>query len=104
MKGGNSDNNGSNLDKGNILKPTFDTLTKEGHMAFEAYRADLEEIFLSRGEVMRCWGCGPKATEIPSPELTLTGGTLVNRHLMTIHNTPSYFLAGGDRSHDGTLA
>jgi hypothetical protein len=25
MKGGNSGNNGSDLDKGNILKPTFDT-------------------------------------------------------------------------------
>jgi hypothetical protein len=35
MKGGNSSNNGSNLDKGNILRPTFDTLTKEGHKAFE---------------------------------------------------------------------
>jgi hypothetical protein len=52
MKGGNSDNNGSDLDKGSILKPTFDTLTKEGHKAFEAYHADLEELFLSRGEVM----------------------------------------------------
>jgi hypothetical protein len=29
MKGGNSGNNGSNLDKGNILKPTFDTLMEE---------------------------------------------------------------------------
>jgi hypothetical protein len=30
MKGGNSGDNRSNLDKGNILKPTFDTLTEEG--------------------------------------------------------------------------
>jgi hypothetical protein len=30
MKGGNSDNNGTDLDKGNILKPTFDTLMEEG--------------------------------------------------------------------------
>jgi hypothetical protein len=30
MKGGNSGNNGSDLDKGNILKPTFDTLTEVG--------------------------------------------------------------------------
>jgi hypothetical protein len=28
MKGENSGNNGSDLDKGNILKPTFDTLTE----------------------------------------------------------------------------
>jgi hypothetical protein len=51
MKGGNSGNNGSNLDKGNILMPTFDTLTEEGHKAFEAYRANLEELFPSCGEV-----------------------------------------------------
>jgi hypothetical protein len=51
MKGGNSGNNGSNLDKGNILKPTFDTLMEEGRQAFEAYIIDLRELFLSRGEV-----------------------------------------------------
>jgi hypothetical protein len=53
MKGGNSGHNGSDVDKGNILKSTFDTLTEEGHKAFEAYRANLEELFLSHGEVMR---------------------------------------------------
>jgi hypothetical protein len=53
MKGGDSDCNGSDLDKGNILKPTFDTLTKEGHMAFKAYLTDLEELFLSCCEVTR---------------------------------------------------
>jgi hypothetical protein len=53
MKGGNSDNNRSNLDKGNILKPTFDTLMKEGRKAFEAYRTNLEDLSLSRCEVMR---------------------------------------------------
>jgi hypothetical protein len=47
IKGGNSSNNGFNLDKGNILKPTFDTLTEEGRKAFKAYRANLEELFLS---------------------------------------------------------
>jgi hypothetical protein len=52
MKGGNSGHNGSDLDKGNILKPTFDTLTKEGRKAFQAYRTNLEELFLSRCEVM----------------------------------------------------
>jgi hypothetical protein len=48
MKGGNSDNNGSDLDKGNILMPTFDTLTEEGCKAFKAYLVDLEELFLLR--------------------------------------------------------
>jgi hypothetical protein len=51
MKGGNSGNNGSDLDKSNILKPTFDTLTEEVHKAFEAYRADFEELFLSHCEL-----------------------------------------------------
>jgi hypothetical protein len=53
MKGGNSGHNGSDLDKGNILKPTFDSLTEEGRKAFKAYLANLEELFLSRGEVTR---------------------------------------------------
>jgi hypothetical protein len=48
MKGENFDNNGSDLDKGNIIKPTFDTLTDEGWQAFEAYITDLKEFFLSR--------------------------------------------------------
>jgi hypothetical protein len=52
MKGANSGNNGSDLDKGNILKPTFETLTEEVHKAFNAYCTNLEELFLSRGEVM----------------------------------------------------
>jgi hypothetical protein len=53
MKDGNFGHNGSNLDKGNILKPTFDTWTEEGHTGFKAYRANLEELFLSRCEVTR---------------------------------------------------
>jgi hypothetical protein len=53
MKGGNSSHNESFLDKGNILKPTFDTLMEEGRMAFEACHTNLEELFLSRCEVMR---------------------------------------------------
>jgi hypothetical protein len=53
MKGLNSGHNISDLDKGNILKPTFDTLTEEGHKTFEAYHANLEELFLSRCEVTR---------------------------------------------------
>jgi hypothetical protein len=40
MKGGNSDHNGSNLDKDNILKPTFNSLTEEGCKVFEALRGD----------------------------------------------------------------
>jgi hypothetical protein len=49
----NSGNNGFDFNKGNILKPNFDTMTEEGRQAFEAYIADLRELFLSRGEVTR---------------------------------------------------
>jgi hypothetical protein len=52
MKGRNSDNNGSDLDKGNILTPTFDTLTDEDHKAFKAYRTNLEDLFLLHCKVM----------------------------------------------------
>jgi hypothetical protein len=51
MNGGNSSHNGSDLDMGNIFKLTFDTLTKEGCKTFEAYHANLEELFLSCCEV-----------------------------------------------------
>jgi hypothetical protein len=51
MKGRNYGNNRSDIDKSNILKPTFDTLTKEGRRAFDAYRVNLEEVFLSCCEV-----------------------------------------------------
>jgi hypothetical protein len=53
MKGGNSGHNRSDLGKGNIFKPTLDTLMEEGRKAFEAYRANLDELFLSRCEVTR---------------------------------------------------
>jgi hypothetical protein len=53
MKGGNSSHNGFDLDEGNILKLTFDTLTEEGRKAFKVYRTNLEELFLSRCEVTR---------------------------------------------------
>jgi hypothetical protein len=53
MKGRNSNTNESNLDKNNIIKPTFNTLMEEGHKTFQAYRANLEEIFLSRYEMMQ---------------------------------------------------
>jgi hypothetical protein len=52
MKGGNFGHNGSDLDKGNIIKLTFDTLMEEGRKVFEVYRANLEELFLSCCEVM----------------------------------------------------
>jgi hypothetical protein len=51
IKRGNSNNIGSDLDKGNILKPNFNTLTEEGRQAFKAYIVDLRELFLSRCEV-----------------------------------------------------
>jgi hypothetical protein len=53
MKGGNSSHNGYNLNKGNILKPTFNTLMEEGRKAFKSYLADLKELFLSHCEVTR---------------------------------------------------
>jgi hypothetical protein len=52
MKGENSGTNGSNINKNNIIKPIFDTLTKEDRMSFEAYRRNLEELFLSHCKVM----------------------------------------------------
>jgi hypothetical protein len=53
MNGENSSTNRFGIDKNNIIKPTFDTLIEEGRKAFEAYRVDLEGLFLSRCEVMR---------------------------------------------------
>jgi hypothetical protein len=55
MKGGNTNTNTnrSNLNKNNIINPTFDTLMVEGHKAYKAYRVDHEELFLSRCEVTR---------------------------------------------------
>jgi hypothetical protein len=53
MKGANSGNNGFDLDKGNILKPTFDTLMEEGCRAFKAYLTDLTKLFLLCCEVMQ---------------------------------------------------
>jgi hypothetical protein len=45
--GGDSSSNRSNLNKNNIIKPTFNTLIEEGHKAFEPYCTDLEKLFLS---------------------------------------------------------
>jgi hypothetical protein len=52
MKGENSSINGSDLNKNNNIKPTFNTLTEEGHKPLEAYHANLEELFYSCYEMM----------------------------------------------------
>jgi hypothetical protein len=49
-KGGSS-TNGSNLNKNNIIKSTFDTLIEEDRKALEAYRAEVDDLFYSRYEV-----------------------------------------------------
>jgi hypothetical protein len=53
MKKGGFDVNGPDLDKNNIVKHTFDTLTEDDHKVLETYCVDLEELFYSRYEVMR---------------------------------------------------
>jgi hypothetical protein len=53
MKKEDSGINGSDLDKNNIIKLTFDTLTEEDHKALETYRIDLDELFYSLYEVTR---------------------------------------------------
>jgi hypothetical protein len=53
MKGENFDTNGFDLDKNNILKPTFDTLTEEGRKVFKSYHVNFEELFLSRYFITR---------------------------------------------------
>jgi hypothetical protein len=53
MKAENFSNNIFDLDKGNILKHTIHTVTEESRKAFDMYRANLEELFLSCGEVTR---------------------------------------------------
>jgi hypothetical protein len=76
MKGENSDNNGSDFDRGNILKPTFDTLTKKGRKAFKAYLTDLKELLLLRWEMMRQGTVLRDTTSIifNKPEITLEYG------------------------------
>jgi tRNA A37 threonylcarbamoyladenosine biosynthesis protein TsaE len=44
MKKGGSDVNGSDLDKNNIIKPTFDTLTEEYRKALETYHYSCYEV------------------------------------------------------------
>jgi hypothetical protein len=52
MKKGSSGVNRSDLDKNNIIKPTFDTLMEEGPKALKGHCADLEELFYSHYEVI----------------------------------------------------
>jgi hypothetical protein len=52
MKGENPNTNRSDLDKNNIIKPTFDTLMEEGRKALESYHANLDELFYSCDEMM----------------------------------------------------
>jgi hypothetical protein len=53
MKKENSGTNGFDLDKNNIIKPTFDTLAEDDHKALENYRTDQDELFYSYYELMR---------------------------------------------------
>jgi hypothetical protein len=53
MKKGGFGVNGSDIEKNNIVKPTFDTLTEEDRKALKAYRAKVDEHFYSCYEVMR---------------------------------------------------
>jgi hypothetical protein len=51
MKKGNFGTNRSDLDKNNIIKPTFDTLMEEDRKVFEAYRAEVDELLYLHYEV-----------------------------------------------------
>jgi hypothetical protein len=51
MKKGGSNINESDLDKNNIIKPTFDTLMEEDHKVVEAYHAEVDELFYSHDKV-----------------------------------------------------
>jgi hypothetical protein len=53
LKKGGPDVNGSDLNKNNIINPTFDTLTEEDCKALEAYHAEVDELFYSCYEVTR---------------------------------------------------
>jgi hypothetical protein len=53
LKKGGFGVNGSDIDKNNIIKPTFDPLTEEDRKALKAYRAKVDEHFYSCYEVMR---------------------------------------------------
>jgi hypothetical protein len=52
MKKGEPDTNGSDLNKDNIIKPTFDKLMEEDRKALEGYHKEEDEFFSSCYEVM----------------------------------------------------
>jgi hypothetical protein len=52
MKKGSSGINGFDLDKNNIIKPTFNTLTEEDRKALEAYHVEMDGLIYSRYDVM----------------------------------------------------
>jgi hypothetical protein len=47
MNKGGPNTNRSDLNKDNIIKPTFDNFVEEDRKVLEAYRAVVDEIFLS---------------------------------------------------------
>jgi hypothetical protein len=51
MKKGGSGVNRYDIDKNNIIRPTFNTMTEDDRKALETYRADLDELFYSHYEV-----------------------------------------------------
>jgi hypothetical protein len=53
MKKGGPSPNGFDINKDNVIKPTFDTMTEEDLKALEAYRAEVDELFFSCYEVRR---------------------------------------------------
>jgi hypothetical protein len=53
MKIGGFGVNGSDLNKNNIIKPTFNTLTEEDHKVLETYCMEVDELFYSCYEVTR---------------------------------------------------
>jgi hypothetical protein len=53
MKKGGSSSNRSDLNKDNIIKPIFDSLTEKGCKALEAYHKEENELFFSHYEVTR---------------------------------------------------
>jgi hypothetical protein len=45
MKKGGSDVNGSDLNKDNTIKPTYDILTEEDRKTLQAYCAKVDKLF-----------------------------------------------------------
>jgi hypothetical protein len=51
MKKGGSGVNGSDFNKDNIIKPTFETMMKEDCKVLEAYRVEVDELLYSHYKV-----------------------------------------------------